>query len=178
VAQISQSNTPRKMKYVSFEAQYHSKHLSEKGLERATRYHWRGWKKYRQRDYDASLFDWRKAVRIRHGLLGPAHAATQESQDLIGCVLQRKGLEDQVRRKYLKSLKKSIEYESKGDALKRLGKYDLALKAYQKSLDLEQATVGRDHPIVAALYRKMAVTLKGLGRTEKSSLVYCDALAG
>jgi tetratricopeptide (TPR) repeat protein len=150
---------------------------SEGQLKRATTYHWRGWRHFRNKDLDAALNYWRKAVQIRTQLLGPTHASTQESRDLIATVLQRKGLGERPIKKYLKALKKSIEHETNGDQFKYMGRYDLALKEYQKSLDLEQATIGRDHPVVASLYRKMAGTLKGLGQWERSTLVYCDALA-
>jgi tetratricopeptide (TPR) repeat protein len=149
----------------------------EKQLQRAISYHFRGWHHYRRHDLDASLCDWRKSLRIRHSLLGASHPSTRESIDLIGTILKRKGLAASASKRYLRRLKISIEHETNGDRLGKLADYGPALKEYQKSLDVEEETIGRDHPVVAALYRKMAVTLKGLGQLERSTLVYCDALA-
>ena len=151
----------------------------ERQLERAVGYHYRGWQSYRRNDLDSALCAWRKAICIRYHILGDGHPSTEESMDLIDTVLRRRGLhETWARKKYLRKMKKSINHEANGDKFAfEQGKYRLALKEYQKALDLEQETIGRDHPVVAALYRKMAFTLKGLGELERSTLVYCDALA-
>ena len=145
-------------------------------LKLANRYHIRGWKRYLQSDFDGSVMDWRKALRIRQSLLGKDHSSTNESLDLIGCALHRKQWESKERRKYLKALSASIGHETNGDEYMRLEQYEFALREYQKSLYIEEAAIGRWHPVVATLYRKMACTLRHLGQLDKSTLVHCDAL--
>jgi tetratricopeptide (TPR) repeat protein len=149
-------------------------------IQRASQHHLRGWRHYLQCNFDASLVEWRKAVMIRDGILGSDHISTKESHDLIGCCLQRskQGLNEKARNKYLKTLlPKSIRHETNGDKYKKCHKFDQALKEYKKSLDLEEPTLGRDHPVVATLHRKMAATLRHMGQMDQSILVYCDALA-
>ena len=150
---------------------------SRKQLNLASRYHSRGWKHYMNSDFDSSFHDWRRAVKIRQIVLGDNDASTMVSLDLIGCVLQRMGVSESKRKQYLKNLFKSIRHEIKGDNLGYEGKTRKALKEYQKSMKLEERIIGRDHPVVTALYRKMASALKELGQMDHTRLVYCDALA-
>jgi tetratricopeptide (TPR) repeat protein len=154
-----------------------TKEDSQRRLECASRYHLRGWRHYLQCNFDASLVEWRKAVMIRDRILGNGHVSTKESHDLIGCCLQRKGLDETARKKYLKTLPKSIQHETNGDKYKKRHDFDRALKEYKKSLALEQPTMGRDHPVIASLHRKIAATLGHMGQMDQSILVYCDALA-
>ena len=128
-------------------------------------------------DFDSSFHDWRRAVKIRQIVLGDNDSSTLVSLDLIGCVLQRMGISESKRKNYLKNLFKSIRHEIKGDDLVSSGKPRQALKEFQKSMRLEERTIGRDHPVVTALYRKMASTLKDMGQLDHTRLVYCDALA-
>jgi tetratricopeptide (TPR) repeat protein len=147
-------------------------------LDLALRHHLRGWQHFMRKDFDSSLVDWREALKIREIHLGNDHAATKETCDLIGCVLQRMaGLDKSKRKRYLKALPKSVKYEVNGDECAKSGKWDKALKEFQKSLDLEAAMIGQEHPICATLHRKMNICGSQGGHMDRSILLYCDALA-
>jgi hypothetical protein len=81
--------------------------------------------------------EWRKAVMTQDRMLGSGHVSTRESHDLIGCCLQRKGLDETARKKHIKALPKSIQHKTNGKKHKKRHNFDRALKEYKKSLDLE-----------------------------------------
>jgi tetratricopeptide (TPR) repeat protein len=158
---------------------HHSREARQQ-LGLASKYHFRGWKHYQNGKYESSFSDWRKAVKLRQGIVGPHDSCTMESYDLLGCSLERLGATASQRKRYLKNLCRSIRHEVQGDALvmgSNGGKWGLALQEFKKSMHLEEAILGPDHPVVAALYRKMASTLNKMGQLDQSRLLYCDALA-
>jgi tetratricopeptide (TPR) repeat protein len=52
-------------------------------------------------------------------------------------------------------IQESLDHEKKADELQRLGKLDLAAREYEKSLELEEKCLGKDHPVVRAFRHKL-----------------------
>ena len=131
-------------------------------------------------EFDLCFYDWRRAYKIRHSVLGDADSATRESLDLIGCVLPRMGVSHANRKLYLKKkLSKSISHEAKGDAYLQQRKYQLALNEYQKSMSIEEQIIGNhvayhrkpNTAVMTTVGPTMASTNKSAGSTKNRKLL-------
>ena len=72
-----------------------------------------------------------------------------------------------IREQYTAALAKSIELEKNGDRLTKLGRFDLAMKEYNKSIQIEQAYVGQHHPIVSSYQDKLLEKYDSLKRIQQ-----------
>lgn len=59
------------------------------------------------------------------------------------------------RQKYAAAVTASIQLETKADQLAKLGKWDLAMQQYQKSIDIQEACIGKHHSVVSAYHDKL-----------------------
>ena len=57
---------------------------------------------------------------------------------------------------YATAIEKSIEYEKKGDKLVKLGRPELAQREYKKTIAIEEAILGDDHPVVNSFREKIS----------------------
>ncbi len=71
------------------------------------------------------------------------------------------------RQKYAAAVTASIQLETKADQLAKLGKWDLALRQYQKSIDIQEAYIGNHHSVVSACHDKL---LAKSGSWKKTSI--------
>ena len=61
------------------------------------------------------------------------------------------------REQFTHAMEVSLNHEKKGDELQRLGRIELAAKEYEKSLELEEKYLGKDHPVVEDFRHKLDV---------------------
>jgi predicted negative regulator of RcsB-dependent stress response len=59
------------------------------------------------------------------------------------------------REDYTHGMSDSIKLEKDGDVLVKLGKSDLAMRTYKKSLSIEAKLIGKDHAMVSSFVDKM-----------------------
>jgi tetratricopeptide (TPR) repeat protein len=59
------------------------------------------------------------------------------------------------RKRYVAELSKGISFEKKGDFLEKLDRYELASRAYETGLQIEEKNLGKSHPLVLQLREKL-----------------------
>jgi tetratricopeptide (TPR) repeat protein len=63
-----------------------------------------------------------------------------------------------ARNEYSTAMERSIQFEMTGDELFKLRKYELAQRYYNKTIEIEEAILGKDHPVFKSLLEKLAMT--------------------
>jgi tetratricopeptide (TPR) repeat protein len=71
------------------------------------------------------------------------------------------------REKYSAALSKSIELEKNGDKLSKLGKLELAMREYKKSLKLEEVYLGQHHRMISDYHDKLLEKAGSLKRNSQ-----------
>ena len=56
---------------------------------------------------------------------------------------------------YAHAIQVSLDHETKADELEKLGRPELAAKEYDKSLQMEEQWIGKEHPIVKEFQEKL-----------------------
>ncbi|KAG7367613.1 expressed tetratricopeptide repeat protein [Nitzschia inconspicua] len=65
------------------------------------------------------------------------------------------------REQFTHDIQESFDHERKADELERLGKHNLAVREYQKSLELEERCLGKHHPVVEEFRHKLEIPQDG-----------------
>jgi tetratricopeptide (TPR) repeat protein len=125
---------------------------------------------------DRAIILYRKAIRTYQTFNIPDQEMARTLKN-ISLAVNGLGFNDSVALRYRKAVKESLKREVNGDKAQQLGNLNRAIAEYTLAIEVEESVLGKLHPTLSSLYRKLGDICRDQGDNESAILFYSKVLA-